>query len=171
MFNRIVPALIWIITMKITILNYGKTDNRNLELLISDYLKRIKRYIPVDYVFINPPKQIYKYAPEEIKIAEGEYFQKRFASFDYLVLLDERGKQYRSVSFASHLQDLMNIGYKNICFLTGGAYGFSKSVYQLADDELSMSLMTTTHQIIRLIFIEQLYRAFTIINHHPYHNE
>ena len=158
-------------TMKFTLLNVGKTDNANLKNLVGEYSVRINRFVPFQQDFITPSKNISKMKPDEVKRAEGELILKKADNADCLILLDEKGKQFSSLDFAQYLQKLLNSGMKNLMFVSGGAYGFSPAVYQRANDKISLSQMTTTHQLIRLIFTEQLYRAFTIINNHPYHNE
>ncbi len=157
--------------MKITALHVGKTDNKYLEVLIQDYIPRINRHVNFGHDFVMVSKSTAKLKPEEVKKIEGEGILKKMSQADYIILLDEHGKQYSSVSFANHLQKLMNCGYKNIYFITGGAFGFSKEVRDKANELLSLSSMTTTHQLIRLFFTEQIYRAITILHNHPYHNE
>ncbi len=156
--------------MNISLLNVGKTDNKALELLIDDYIKRINRFVKYKHDFIIPPKNIGKLKPEQVKKLEGELILKYCFDTDYIILLDEKGESYTSVEFSNFIQKTMNKGYKSIVFVTGGAYGFSQPVYQRANEMISFSKMTTTHQLIRLFFSEQLYRAFTIIKGHPYHN-
>jgi 23S rRNA (pseudouridine1915-N3)-methyltransferase len=156
--------------MKITALHVGKTDNKNLEALIQEYIPRINRHIQFGQEFVVVPKALSKLKPEELKKAETNLLMKKLTDADYIVLLDERGKQYSSTAFADFLQKLMNSGVKSVFFVSGGAYGFSKEMYEKSNDLLSLSAMTTTHQLIRLFFTEQLYRAITILNNHPYHN-
>lgn len=156
--------------MNISLLNVGKTDSKELEVLIEDYTKRINRFVTFKYDFIITPKNIGKYKPEQVKIIEGDLILKRFSNSDYIILLDEKGKSFTSVEYSNFIQKTMNKGFRNIVFVTGGAYGFSQAVYDRADEIISFSKMTTTHQLIRLFFSEQLYRAFTIIKGHPYHN-
>lgn len=156
--------------MKITLLNVGKTDSKSLESLIKDYIIRTNRFISLTHEFVLPPKNIGKFKPEQVKKTEGELILKYFTPSDFVILLDEKGTEYTSVEFAGFIQKSMNKGFKNIIFVIGGAYGFSEAVYQRANHKVSFSKMTTTHQLIRLIFSEQLYRAFTIIKGHPYHN-
>jgi 23S rRNA (pseudouridine1915-N3)-methyltransferase len=157
--------------MTIVLLNTGKTDNENLRLMLEDYSTRINRFtsFKIDNILLS--NSIGKFKPEEVKRAEGDLISKKLTRADYIILLDEQGKKFNSVNFAQFLQKQFNAGYKNIYFVTGGAYGFSPEVYAKAHEKLSLSYMTTTHQLIRLFFTEQLYRAFTILNNHPYHNE
>lgn len=156
--------------MKITLLNIGKTESEQLEGLIVEYVRRVNRFVPFQSEYIMQPKNIGKMKPEQLKQVEGELILKKCAGADYIVLLDEKGKQYSSETFSKQLQKNMNKGFKNIFFVTGGAFGFSQNVYTIANEKLSLSPMTTTHQLIRLFFCEQLYRAFTILKGHPYHN-
>lgn len=156
--------------MRITLLNVGKTDSKPLEDLIQEYIVRTNRFIRFSHEFILPPKNIGKFKSGQVKKIEGELMVKHFEAADFVVLLDERGNEYTSVEFAGFIQKSMNKGFKHIIFATGGAYGFSEAVYSRANHKVSFSKMTTTHQLIRLVFSEQLYRAFTIIKGHPYHN-
>lgn len=157
--------------MKMCLLNVGKTDNKFLESLNADYIARINHFISFTHDFIIPPKNIKKYKPSQVKKIEGDLILKKCSEADYMILLDENGKEFSSVEYSKFIQKTMNRGCRNVIFVTGGAYGFSEEVYSRADEKISMSKMTTTHQLIRLLFSEQLYRAFTIINNHPYHNE
>jgi 23S rRNA (pseudouridine1915-N3)-methyltransferase len=157
--------------MKITLLNVGKTDSVYLEKLIEDYSIRINRFVPFNHEYALSPKNISKLKPEEVKKVEGELILKKVENFDYMILLDERGKQFNSTAFAQYLQKIFNSAPKKIVFVSGGAFGFTSSIYNRTNDMISLSSMTTTHQLVRLVFTEQLYRAFTIINNHPYHNE
>lgn len=156
--------------MKITLLNIGKTNPDELNYLIQDYEIRLKRFISYESECIILPKNTGKFKPDILKKAEGDVILKKLSKADYIVLLDEKGKQLNSIEFARFLQELMNKGAGSLYFITGGAYGFSGDVYKAAQFKLSLSAMTTTHQLVRLHFTEQLYRAFTIINNHPYHN-
>jgi len=170
-FNKYFILLCFLFRMKITALHVGKTDDKNLEALIQEYIPRIKRYVNFWHDFVTVSKNTGKLKPEEIKKIEGELLLKKMSIADYVILLDEHGRQYTSISFSTHLQKLMNTGYKNIFFVSGGAYGFSDDVKMKANEFLSLSSLTTTHQLVRLFFTEQLYRAITILNNHPYHNE
>jgi 23S rRNA (pseudouridine1915-N3)-methyltransferase len=156
--------------MKITLMCISKTNNNNLAALLKDYAKRIKNYSDFEIEYVVTPKNISKLQADELKKAEGRIVLQKIKKSDFLILLDERGKQYTSVNFATRIQKLMNAGYKQIYFLVGGAFGFSKDIYERADESISLSDMTTTHQLVRLFFTEQLYRAFTILKGHPYHN-
>ena len=156
--------------MKIILLNTGKTDSNELNKLISIYEKRLSRFLPFEIQYVQTPKNAGRIKPAELKRQEGELLLQKINDADYIILLDEKGKQFTSNEFAQFLQGQMNKGIKKIIFISGGAYGFSEELYQKAHVKLSISKMTTTHQLIRLFFTEQLYRAFTIINNHPYHN-
>jgi len=156
--------------MKFTLLNVGKTD-KDIEKLNSEYIKRINKYIHFWHDFVILSKSTNKLSPSEVKKLEGEIIRKKINKADYIILLDEKGVQLTSTDFAGFIQKIMGSGKKNIVFITGGAYGFSDSLYNIADMKLSLSQMTTTHQLIRLFFTEQLYRALTIIKGHPYHND
>ncbi len=157
--------------MKISFICIGKTDNKHLNVLIEDYVSRISRMIKLEMIYIVPQKSIYKLSPTEVKRKEGEMILQRINEGDRVVLLDEKGKRFDSLRFADYIQLQMNSGLRNLVYIVGGAWGFSEEVYQRANDKLSLSDMTTTHQLIRLFFTEQLYRAFTILNRHPYHNQ
>ena len=155
--------------MKITLLAIGKTNTAEIRNIVDDYSRRINRYIKFEAVYIENNQQKYS-DNEKQKIKEGEHILKKLQSGDYLILLDERGKEFNSVQFAEQLNLLFNQSIKNICFVIGGAYGFSEEVYARSNTKISLSRMTFSHQIIRAIFTEQLYRAFTIINNEPYHH-
>lgn len=156
--------------MKITLIAVGKTDNKNLELLMSDYIKRLGFYISFEKVIIPDIKNAKNLSENLQKKAEGEEILKKVSTSDHLILLDEEGKTYSSIDFAEFLQKKMNSGLRNLIFVIGGPYGFSEEVYERANSKLSLSSMTFSHQMVRLFFIEQLYRAFTIIKNEPYHH-
>ena len=155
--------------MKITLLAIGKTNSSEISNIVDDYSKRINRYVKFEAVYIENSQQKFS-DNEKQKIKEGEHILKKLQAGDYLILLDERGKEYNSVQFAEQLSLFFNQSIKNICFVIGGAYGFSEEVYARSNAKISLSRMTFSHQIIRAIFTEQLYRAFTIINNEPYHH-
>jgi len=157
--------------MKIRLLQIGKTNEQYLLNGIEEYSNRIKIYIPFEMEVIPYLKNSNSFTPELLKQKEGELIVNRIKKEDVLILLDEKGKTFSSVGFSKFLQQQMNLGNKQLTFLIGGAYGFSPEVYNRANGKISLSEMTFSHQIIRLIFIEQLYRALTIIHHHPYHHE
>ena len=154
--------------MKITLLVISKTDEPYLQQGIDIYTKRLKHYVPFELEVIPAVKAS---TPEELKEREAQLILKRIEKSDCVVLLDEHGRQPSSVGFADYLQKRMNQGIRQLTFVVGGAFGFAPSVYAAAQDKLSLSPMTFNHQMVRLIFAEQLYRAFTILRHEPYHNE
>lgn len=157
--------------MKITLTVIGKTKQDFVSEGTAMFRKRIQRYTTFGEVIIPAVKNAPKLPVEELKQKEGEAILKKAGPGDMIILLDEKGKEMSSVGFAGFLEQKMNMGAKNLNFVIGGAYGFSKEVYAKCDMKLSLSKMTFSHQIIRLIFMEQLYRAFTIIRNEPYHNQ
>ena len=136
-----------------------------------EFLKRIGRFLKIQTILIHPPKKWNQFKPEERKNAEGGKILDLVQATDQLILLDEQGKQYTSVGFAEKLDSLLAFGGGDVVFVIGGAYGFSKAVYQRANQKVSLSKMTFNHHLVRVIFLEQLYRALTILHGHPYHNE
>ncbi len=157
--------------MNIDLLVVGKTDSTEIQSLVATYLKRLNFYTRVTLVTLPDLKNTRNISAESQKRQEGELLMRQFADGDYVVLLDEKGAEMRSVEFSMWLQKRMNSGVRRLCFVIGGPYGFSKTVYDRADESISLSRMTFSHQIIRAIFAEQLYRAFTIIRNEPYHHE
>ncbi len=157
--------------MNIALIMIGKTDSKNIETIVEDYLRRINYYTRFEPIVIPDLKNARNLTEEEQKRRESELILKQIGESDYVVLLDERGIQMRSVEFAAWLQKRMNSGIKRLCFVIGGPYGFSQELYDRANSMLSLSKMTFSHQIIRAIFAEQLYRGFTILNNEPYHHE
>lgn len=157
-------------TMKITLFAIGKTDDKQLQQLIENYTKRLGFYVPFEMVIIPDIKNAKNISEAQQKEAEGKEILKRTATSDVLVLLDEKGKSYTSEGFSSFLQKKMNSGIKNLIFVIGGPYGFSNSVYERANGKVALSSMTFSHQMVRLFFIEQLYRGFTILRNEPYHH-
>jgi 23S rRNA (pseudouridine1915-N3)-methyltransferase len=156
--------------MKLNLLLCGKTDFPWTATGMDIYSKRIKNYVPFDIKVLPDLKNTANLSADEIKTAEGQKILNAMTPSDFVILLDENGRSLSSVDFASDIQKLMNSGRKNIFFVIGGPYGFSKKVYERANDKISLSPMTFSHQIVRLIFLEQLYRAFTILNNEPYHH-
>lgn len=156
--------------MQIKLLAIGKTDNQQLQLLIDDYQKRLGFYIKFEFEIIPDLKKVKNLSEEQQKQKEGELILAKLNNTDYLILLDENGKQYDSVAFSDQLQKHMNSGIKQLVFVIGGPYGFSSEVYNKANGKISLSKMTFSHQMIRLFVIEQLYRAFTILRNEPYHH-
>ena len=157
--------------MKITLLTVGKTDKDWVKQGLDIYVSRLKHYIPFVMTEIPELKNVSSLSTEQIKTKEGELILKNVKPNDDVILLDERGKQYTSVELAKVLQDKISYIGKDITFVIGGAYGFSQEVYSRANSKISLSKMTFSHQMVRAIVAEQIYRAFTIIRGKPYHHE
>ena len=157
--------------MKIVFLVIGKTSERYLSEGMAQFEGRLKHYSPYEIIVVLDVQVRGKRSAEVVKQFESEAFEKHFQAGDWVVLLDEKGKRYHSRGFAQQLQKWMNGGPKRLVFVVGGAFGFSRDLYERANAMLSMSEMTTSHQLIRVVFLEQLYRAFTILNNEPYHND
>lgn len=156
--------------MKITLLVVGKTTDTHIELLIQEYQKRLAHYIPFNIQVIPELKNTKALTPEQQKQTEGELILRTINSSTDLVLLDEHGKEFRSIEFADYLQKKMSSG-RDVVFVVGGPYGFSQAVYERANGKISLSKMTFSHQMVRLFFVEQIYRAMTILRGEPYHHE
>ena len=156
--------------MKIKLLVVGKTSGSFLVPLISDYVKRINRFINFEIIEINNIK-LKKANSLEIQKKEGVKILDKIDKIDQVFILDEKGKSYNSIDFSKFIENKIVNSSKNIIFIIGGAYGFSEKIYSRSNSIISLSKMTFSHQIIRLFMVEQLYRALTIINNHPYHNE
>lgn len=156
--------------MTIKLIAIGKTDNNNLQTLIADYQKRLGHYIRFEFEIIPDLKKVKHLSESQQKDKEGELILSKTQKSDVLILLDENGKQMDSVAFANYLQKHLNSGIKNLIFVIGGPYGFSEAVYQRANGKLGLSKMTFSHQMVRLFFIEQLYRGFTILKNESYHH-
>lgn len=154
--------------MKISLLCVGKTNETHVLEGVNLYQKRIQRYCPFNIIFLPDARKGLEQAQQ--KSEEGQIILKKLTSDDFLILLDEKGKEFDSVQFAEFLEKRMVQSTKSMVFVIGGPYGFSDEVYDRAEVKLSLSKMTFSHQIIRLIFAEQLYRAFTIIRGEPYHH-
>lgn len=148
----------------------GKTSDKNLIKGIDDYIARIKHYMPFELTVIPELKNTKSMAKESQKEAEGELIIKQLQPLDNVILLDEHGKEYRSIEFAKWIEKQQQTT-KNLIFVIGGPYGFSKKVYDRCNGKISLSQMTFSHQMIRLLFVEQVYRACTIIKGEPYHHE
>ncbi len=157
--------------MNIKLIAVGKTDNLALQQLISTYEKRLSYYINFELQLLPDIKNSKSLSEEQQKIKEGELILSYVEPSHHLILLDERGKEYTSIAFADELQKKMNTGIKQLTFVIGGPYGFSQAVYQRSNSKLSLSKLTFSHQMIRLFFVEQLYRAFTILRNEPYHHQ
>ncbi|GGD28214.1 23S rRNA (pseudouridine(1915)-N(3))-methyltransferase RlmH [Hyunsoonleella pacifica] len=156
--------------MTIKLLAIGKTDNKELITLINSYKKRLSHYIAFDFEIIPDLKKAKNLSGAEQKQKEGALILKKILPQDVLILLDENGKQYTSVDFSMYLQKHMNSGRKRLVFVIGGPYGFSEAIHKKANGKISLSKMTFSHQMVRLFFIEQLYRGFTILRNEPYHH-
>ena len=157
--------------MKITLLTVGKTDKDWVKQGIDIYASRMKHYFPFTIVEIPELKNASSLSQEQIKTKEGELILKNIKPTDDVILLDERGKEFSSMEFAKTLQDKISYTGKDIVFVIGGAYGFAEAVRQRSNTKISLSRMTFSHQMVRAIFVEQLYRAFTIMKGEPYHHE
>jgi 23S rRNA (pseudouridine1915-N3)-methyltransferase len=157
--------------MKTILIQIGKTEEKFLKEGISIYEKRIIHYLQFQTSTIPAIKNAKNLSEEQQKEVEAELILKQISDSDFIVLLDEKGEQFRSTQFAEFIQKKMNTGLKNLIFIIGGPYGFSKKIYARANSKISLSEMTFSHQIIRLLFMEQFYRAMTIIKNEPYHHE
>ena len=157
--------------MNIELVVVGKTDMKEVEALVTMYTKRLNHYVRFAITTIADVRNTKKLSEAEQKRLEGEAILKLINESDHLMLLDEHGAELRSIEFAEMLQRRMLSGTKRLVFVIGGPYGFSDAVYQRANSKLSLSKMTFSHQIVRAIFTEQLYRAFTILKNEPYHHE
>lgn len=157
--------------MDIKLVLHGKTEDAYLQEGISKFAKRLKHYISFSELLIPALKNTKKLRFQDIKQKEGELLLSKIKSTDTIVLLDEKGRSFSSVEFSNFLQKQMNQSIKSLVFVIGGPYGFSDEVYKRANHKISLSKMTFSHQMIRLLFIEQIYRAFTILNNEPYHHK
>ena len=157
--------------MKIKLLVIGKTDDKNLGQLIEKYQQRLIHYINFEIEIIPDIKNVKNLSQLQQKEKEGELILSKLKNTDQLMLLDEKGKEYRSLDFANFLQKKMNSGIKQLVLVIGGPYGFSEAVYKKTMGKVSLSKMTFSHQMIRLFVVEQLYRGFTILKNEPYHHE
>ena len=157
--------------MKISLVVIGKTDAAYFVDAINEYKNRLVHYIPFEMEVIPDIKNVKNLREDQQKEKEGELILKTLQSGDYLVLLDEHGKSFTSMEFSTYIERKMHVVPKRLVFVIGGPYGFSESVYKAASEKISLSKMTFSHQMIRLIFVEQIYRAMTILNNEPYHHE
>lgn len=157
--------------MKTTLVVVGRTVDKHLIAAIDDYVGRIKHFAPFDIEVIPELKNARKLSEAQQKEAEAELILKNIAPGDVVVLLDEGGKEFCSTEFAAWIEKKQQIVSKRLVFVVGGPYGFSQKVYDCASEKISLSRMTFSHQMIRLLFVEQLYRAYTIIGGLPYHHE
>ena len=156
--------------MKVTLLVVGKTTDSHIDALIQEYQKRLTHYLPFALQVIPELKNTKALSPEQQKQAEGDLILKAFTANTDLILLDEHGKEFRSIEFADYLQKRVASG-RDVVFVVGGPYGFADTVYQRANGKISLSKMTFSHQMVRLFFVEQSYRAMTILRGEPYHHE
>lgn len=158
-------------SMKIVLLTVGKTDKDWVKMGLDIYVSRLRHYVPFSISEIPELKNVSSLSKEQIKAKEGELILKSLKPSDDVILLDEHGKEFSSVEFAGALQKKISYEGKDIVFVIGGAYGFSEAVYGRANSKISLSRMTFSHQMVRAIFAEQIYRAFTIMRGEPYHHE
>ena len=156
--------------MNIKLIVVSKTDVPYIQTGVDEYVARLKHYCDFELVVVPALKNAASLKPEEVKEREGELILRCLSKVDRVVLLDEHGAEYTSVGFADYLQKQMNAGVRSLAFVVGGAYGFSDAVYAAAGHKVSLSQMTFNHQMVRLFFLEQLYRAHTILRHEKYHN-
>lgn len=157
--------------MNMRLLTVGKTDVKWVKEGLELYCSRLSHYVPFTLQEIPQLKKVSALSEEEIRQKEGELLLSAVSPSETLILLDEHGKEFRSLEFADYVGKLLSGGGKGVVFAIGGAYGFSKAVYERAGDRISLSRMTFSHQMVRTIFAEQLYRAFTILKGEPYHHE
>ncbi|WP_026916055.1 23S rRNA (pseudouridine(1915)-N(3))-methyltransferase RlmH [Christiangramia portivictoriae] len=156
--------------MTIKLVCVGKTDKRELEALINIYSERLQHYIKFELEVIPDLKKTKNLDENQQKSREGDLILNGIQNSDFIVLLDENGKQYDSVAFSEYIQKRMNAGLKRLIFIIGGPYGFSETLYARTNGRISLSKMTFSHQMVRLFATEQLYRAFTILKNEPYHH-
>ena len=156
--------------MKIKVLAIGKTDSQAFAEQIADYTSRVRRYISLEFEALPDVKNAKNLSENEQKQKEAKAVLAKISAGDTLVILDERGKQFSSVDFANYLQKLMNSGIKSLVFVIGGPYGIDDTLKQKARASWSLSLLTFSHQMVRLFVVEQIYRAMTILNNQPYHH-
>jgi len=157
--------------MKIVLLTIGKTSEKYLIEGIAQYQNRLKHYIQFEMIEILNIKNAKNFSNAELIKKEGELILKQLQHSDHLVILDDKGNDFTSPKFSEKLQNWMLSGKKRLVFVVGGAYGFSEQVYARGNEKLSLSKMTFSHQMVRLFFIEQIYRGYTILNNEPYHHQ
>ena len=157
--------------VKIQLIVVGKTNQSFVQQGLDEFCRRLMYYFPFELEVIPDIKNTKSLSIEQLKAKEGEMILQSFQAGDCVVLLDERGKAFTSTAFAEYIEKKTHTGIKRLVFVVGGAYGFSSAVYEAANEKIALSKMTFPHQLIRLIFIEQLYRAMTILHHDPYHHE
>ncbi len=157
--------------MKLKLIFVGKTEADYINTGCSLFEKRIRNYLPLEIIVIPALKNTKSLSMEIQKQKEGQLILNKIDRYDYVVLLDEHGREYRSVEWAQYFQNKMNAGVKSLCLIIGGPYGFSPEVYQKAQQKIALSKMTFSHQMIRLLLLEQCYRALSILKNEPYHHE
>lgn len=157
--------------MKIALIVVGKTDASYFTEALREYTGRLSHYLPFEMTVIPDIKNARNLSEPQQKEKEGELILKNLQAGDYLVLLDEKGKEFTSLQFSAYIEKKMHTVARRLVFVIGGPYGFSEAVYRAAQEKISLSKMTFSHQMIRVIFVEQLYRAMTILNNEPYHHE
>ena len=157
--------------MKTIFLVIGKTTDTRIAQLTDEYISRIQHYLPFEMQVIPELRNAKNLSQEQQKEQEASLIIKSLFSGDYIVLLDEHGKERRSLDFASWMQKRMAASPRRLVFIVGGPYGFAPQIHKMAQEEISLSQMTFSHQMIRLLFVEQVYRAMTILNGEPYHHE
>lgn len=154
--------------MKFLLLNVGKTNDKNIDSAIIEYNRKIQYYTSFDIKNLIIKKN--NSLIDKVKKNESEALKKFINNNDYVILLDSHGTSFNSVDFSKKISKLMISSTKRVVFVTGGAFGFHDEIYEIANEKISLSQMTFTHQMVRLIFVEQLYRSFTILNNQPYHH-
>jgi 23S rRNA (pseudouridine1915-N3)-methyltransferase len=157
--------------MKIQLLVVGKTSQTFVQEGLAEFCGRLKHYLPFEMEIIPDLKNTKTLSFDQVKEKEGELILKCFQQGDFIVLMDEHGKEFTSLNFAGYIEKKAHVVSKRLVFVIGGPYGFSNKVYEMAQDKISLSKMTFSHQLVRLIFVEQLYRAMTILGNEPYHHE
>ena len=157
--------------MNIELIAVGKTDSQAVESLAADYARRINHYCRFSVTMLPDVRNTRSISAAQQRTAEGEAILRQLAAGDFVALFDERGDEFRSMEFAAWMQKRMNSGVRRLVLVIGGPYGFSEAVYARADARVSLSKMTFSHQIVRALTAEQIYRAFTILNNEPYHHE
>lgn len=157
--------------MRINLICIGKTDDKEIVSLIRYYLPRIPKHWNFELIEIPDVKNAKNLSPDQLKKEEAKLFQNQIDSSDFVILLDEKGKQFTSREFSEKIDFWMGSSVKKVDILIGGAYGFAEEIYQRSNEKISLSKMTFTHQMIRLFFVEQIYRAATILQGKPYHND
>lgn len=157
--------------MKLKIIFVGKTEADYLNTACNTFENRLKNYLPLEIIVIPALKNTKSLNKEQQKTKEGKLILNKLDNSDFVVLLDEKGKEYRSVEWAEYFQKKMNSGIKSLCLIVGGPYGFSQEVYLKSNQKVALSKMTFSHQMIRLLLLEQCYRAMSILKNEPYHHE